>query len=421
MTLVSIFRRSSPAVFLLQMLVCANAAVFAIAMAATAAAAAAAVSPAGLGGEPVQYTIAHTKLGDIRGAVRRYGNLTVREFLGIRYAQAPVGSLRFSKPLPVAPWSPQTYDALALGSWCPQPVSEREREKAREHARTRALPGGGGSELTSEDCLSLNVYAPYDGDAAAAAATPRAVMVFVHGGGFKIGSSAQFTGAGLAALGDVVVATVNYRLGALGFLSTGGPDSPGNYGLWDQRAALAWVRDNADAFGGDPARVTVFGQSAGAASVSYQAATPQNDDPQLSAPFRRAIVESGSLHSPWAFQYAPQESAADLGRRLGCPTSPAAYLVQCLRSKSAEDVVSHAGGVGWGPSVDGEFVIDSPDVLAQKVLNGSGDPYLRQFASYDYLVGFNSQEALMFVDKPWTTPSINDVSMNLTGKDIRCV
>ncbi|MGI5327715.1 carboxylesterase/lipase family protein [Actinomadura nitritigenes] len=187
--------------------------------------------------------IAEITAGRVRGVARPDG---VTAFLGVPYA----GAERFTAPRPVQPWS-GIRDAAAFGPAAPQQPSRLERVM-------------GAFEIPQdEQCLSLNVWTPANGGGRA-----RPVLVFLHGGGFTSGSGGLdwYGGAEFAARGDVVVVTVNYRLGVLGFLRLPGL-SPGNLGLLDQLAALRWVRHHIAAFGGDPANVTVAGQSAGAQSI----------------------------------------------------------------------------------------------------------------------------------------------------------
>ena len=213
--------------------------------------------------------------GQLRGALR-HGVLT---FKGIPYAAPPEGELRWRPPQPPAPWA-GVRDALEYGSWAPQ--------------NKGALDDVMGAETgpQSEDCLTLNVWTPgLDGR--------RPVMVWIHGGGFTIGSGAQgiYEAATLAAHGDLVVVTVNYRLGILGFAPlhqvTGGRiPATGNEGLLDQVQALAWVREHIDRFGGDPGRVTIFGESAGGMSVGSLLGTPA-----ARGLFHAAIPQSGACHT----------------------------------------------------------------------------------------------------------------------------
>ena len=194
----------------------------------------------------------------------------VRIFSGIPYAAPPVGELRWKPPQPIASWK-QVRNSTVFGPSCPQPTQQDAGK-------------------FSEDCLYLNVWTT-----AKSPAERLPVMVWIHGGAFNIGSGSQpeYDGRNLAGKG-VVVVTINYRLGPLGFLvhpllsKESAQDTSGNYGLLDQIAALKWVQRNIAAFGGDPDRVTIFGESAGSKSVTLLMISP------LSAGlFQRAIAESG--------------------------------------------------------------------------------------------------------------------------------
>ncbi|MEW6269404.1 MAG: carboxylesterase family protein, partial [Thermodesulfobacteriota bacterium] len=217
--------------------------------------------------------VVETTHGRVRGVVHA-GHVA---YLGLRYAMPPVGPRRFTAPAPAEPWA-GVQEAERFGFACPQPPS--------------VLPGMEPGPQ-GEDCLFLNVYAPRGGGGR------KPVLVWLHGGGFSAGSAAQaiYDGGRLAARGDAVVVTVNYRLGPLGFLHLPalGADVPGavdDPGLLDQLAALAWVRDNAAAFGGDPGNVTIFGESAGAMSVATLVACPA-----ARGLVRRAIAQSGAAQA----------------------------------------------------------------------------------------------------------------------------
>jgi carboxylesterase type B len=178
----------------------------------------------------------------------------VHQYLGIPYAEAPVGERRFLKPEVlsnlIAP-----YDAKSHGAMCPQSTF------------------GPIAVTMSEDCLFLNVYVP---DQPSDKPSGHAVMVWIHGGGFREGAGSQYDGSFIAAYGNVIVVTVNYRLGLFGFLSTGDKTVPGNAGLWDQRMALQWVNMHINSFEGDKNRVTVVGESAGAMSTMQHGFMPEN-------------------------------------------------------------------------------------------------------------------------------------------------
>jgi para-nitrobenzyl esterase len=209
---------------------------------------------------------------------------SVQTFMGIPYAAPPVGPLRWKAPQPAAAWS-TSRDATLPGNICPQVV-----------LALFPVPGKNPGDVQGdEDCLYLNVYAPRS----ASASSRLPVMVWIHGGAFTVGAGSDYDGSALAEKYGLVVVTLNYRLGALGFLSLSSLDSgsqnqqSGNYGLQDQQAALKWVQRNVAAFGGDPAKVSVAGESAGGMSVCAQLASPQ-----AAGLFRGAIIQSGLCTSP---------------------------------------------------------------------------------------------------------------------------
>ena len=215
----------------------------------------------------------------VHGRVRGSRSEGVDRFLGIPFAAPPVGRLRWQPPREPEPW-PGIRDTLAPGPIPLQPVSKAE-----------SMIGAAASPQ-SEDCLSLNVWTP------ACDGGRRPVLVWIYGGGFTIGSGASplSDGSRLAATGDVVVVTCNYRLGLLGFLPVGAIlgqpfGSAGNTGLLDVVAALRWVRRNIEAFGGDPDNVTVFGQSAGGTLAALAVAVPP-----AQGLVRRCIVQSSGFH-----------------------------------------------------------------------------------------------------------------------------
>lgn len=219
-------------------------------------------------------TIVDTGLGKIEG----FESDGVRVFRGIPYAKPPVGELRFRPPQPPEPWT-GVRDATRFGPSALQPP-----------LMLAALPGFDIGEQ-GEDCLYLNVYAP----SGASKSTPKPVMVWIHGGAFVIGSGSQsiYDGRKLARRGDVVVVTINYRLGVFGFLDLGQPElATPNAGLLDQIAALEWVRDHIAEFGGDPGQVTIFGESAGGMSVGTLLGCPS-----AKGLFHRAIPQSGSCQA----------------------------------------------------------------------------------------------------------------------------
>ncbi len=254
---------------------------------------------------PADPALVQTATGAVRGVVADDHRL----FAGIPYAAPPVGPLRWQPPEPAPNWD-GVRDATRFGPRCLQDV-----EDGLETGRN-----------TDEDCLSLNVWTP-----AADSQQQRPVMVWIHGGSFLNGSGGIYDARRLVARGDIVVVTINYRLGALGFLAhpaLGPPGQVGNYGLADQQAALKWVRDNIAQFGGDPGKVTVAGESAGGMSVCDHLVAPGSQ-----GLFDAAIIQSGPCRAQVALPEA-EHISVDYARDAGCPDPAAA--AECLRALPAD-------------------------------------------------------------------------------------
>lgn len=289
----------------------------------------------------------------------------VRVWQGIPYAAPPVGERRWRPPQPAPIW-----------------VGERDASRPGDVCLQRAQIGGSGTR-GSEDCLYLNVYAP-------ANATRAPVMVWIHGGSFRSGAGSDYDGRVLAREQGVVVITVNYRLGPFGFLAAPGlleGRTVGNYGLLDQQAALRWVRANAAAFGGDPANVTVFGESAGGMSVCDQLTSPG-----AAGLFDKAILQSGPCTPE--INTAPLVEAlrtgADYARALGCPEGDAA----CLRAVPAERLLNTPVP---GRRAPGSVAL--PPVYGDAVLPRSpGEAFAAgQVNRVPVLIGSNLDEGTLFV------------------------
>ena len=252
------------------------------------------------------------------GVVQGVATAGADEFLGIPYAAPPVGALRWQRPQPVS-WA-GILQADTLPSPCPQP------------------PGGFGAASTDEDCLYLNIYRPVQ------AGSKRPVMVWVHGGAFETGTGDQYDGTALVQDG-VIVVTINYRLGYLGFLAhpaldAGSQGGSGDYGLMDQQAALAWVKRNIAAFGGDPGNVTLFGESAGGQSVFDQLVSPG-----AGGLFERAIIESGAYAVQLPSQQTAEASGVAFAQAAGCAstTDPS-----CLRGLTVQAILAQEGNSSAG-------------------------------------------------------------------------
>ncbi len=276
----------------------------------------------------------------------------VAAYRGIPYAQAPVGDLRWRAPVKLTRLPQEPFSALAFGPGCPHQLNTGQR-KARSAEQGAGVESGDFPARESEDCLSLNVWTPAMTDA-----ERLPVMVWIHGGGFVRGSAAhpQMDGTRLAARG-VVVVSMNYRLGPLGFFHHAAfsdePDPKVNFGLLDQIAALRWVKANIGGFGGDAHRVTIFGSSAGGASVLCLMLAPQIRGESL---FHRAIVQSGggigerfSAYGDWATnprsaQALAQRFYASLDKSVLCanPTGQAKYEGLTLAQVESRDGIATA-------------------------------------------------------------------------------
>ena len=316
-----------------------------------------------------EYSIAEAPAGRFAGE-RRDG---VRVWRGIRYALPPVGGLRWRDPV-AAPDAEGEVVADAYGAAAPQRANP-------------AIPLGPGTVM-DEDCLFLNVWAP-----GVVGAVPRPVMVWVHGGAYTFGSASQplFDGASLVDAGDVVLVTINYRLGALGFLDLSGiapGEFDGNLALKDVLLALRWVRRNVAAFGGDPERVTVFGESAGGGLVTTLLATPA-----AAGLFHRAIAQS----SPASSVYGP-ERARGVAERFLAEAGIADGDAAGLRGLPVEEIVRAGtavyagvpdeapGTLAFAPVIDGELVPESPVTVLSE---GRGLPV-------PLIIGTNRDEASLF-------------------------
>ncbi|MFE9320573.1 carboxylesterase/lipase family protein [Nocardia sp. NPDC052278] len=315
--------------------------------------------------EPVAADLVSVETGQLRGIVAAEHRL----FAGIPYAAPPVGELRWRPPAPAAPW-PDIRDATMAGPSCPQ-----ENDFYGVFAA---------NPTKSEDCLYLNVSTPRNLPADGGGLP---VLVWIHGGSFVTGSGDIYGAEPLIAHGDgdLIVVTINYRLGTLGYLAASALDDgsgPGNYGYLDQQAALRWVQRNIAAFGGDPERVTLAGESAGATSVCTQMVAPSSR-----GLFRTAIMQSGpcSPGVPAATAMADSDAYAT---RLGC-TGP--DTAACLRALPVDTLVNDP----ITPTVfGGRFLPSGPQAA---VRNGA-------FADVPTLVGANNDEMSLWVYMKYGVP-----------------
>ncbi|NP_001013015.1 bile salt-activated lipase precursor [Gallus gallus] len=267
-----------------------------------------------------------------------------------------------------------------------------------------------------EDCLYLNIWIP---QGKREVSTNLPVMVWIYGGAFLLGGGQGanfldnylYDGEEIAVRGNVIVVTLNYRVGPLGFLSTGDPNMPGNYGLKDQHMAIAWVKRNIKAFGGDPDNITIFGESAGAASVSLQILSPKN-----AGLFKRAISQSGVSLCSWVIQKDPLTWAKKVGEQVGCPTDNTTVLANCLRATDPKaltlahhvELISLPGPLvhtlSITPVVDGDFLPDMPENLFANA------------ADIDYIAGVNNMDGHFFAG--FDLPAINRPLQKITASDV---
>jgi para-nitrobenzyl esterase len=345
--------------------------------------------PAATPGVPAATAVVATTKGRVQGLQ----DAGVSVFRGIRYAKSPTGPLRFMAPQPADPWT-GIHDATGFGAPAMQlytPSGSRESDFTRQ--MQAIFPTAAEAKIDNEDCLFLNVWTP------APDTKRRPVMVWFHGGGHDYGSGAwpAYDGRNLAAKGDVVVVTVNHRLNAFGYLYLAdrfGRDfaESGNAGHLDLVASLQWVRDNIAAFGGDPANVTIMGESGGGAKVSTLLATPA-----ARGLFHRAIIQSGP-----GVTGQPKEAAARLTDAI--LREARIDSVADLRAASADTIVAATravmarggGGFGagprFGPVVDG--VVLPRDPFAPTAPEQSRD--------VPVMIGWNKDEMTIFTAAmPW--------------------
>ncbi|XP_064239241.1 carboxylesterase 3 [Aotus nancymaae] len=319
-----------------------------------------------------------TILGRVRG--RQVGvkgtDRLVNVFLGIPFAQAPLGPDRFSAPRPAQPWE-GVRDASTVPPMCLQDVERMNNNRFMLNGKHQIFS-------VSEDCLILNIYSP----AEATTGAGRPVMVWFHGGSLAVGAATSYDGSALAAYGDVVVVTVQYRLGVLGFFSTGDEHAPGNQGFLDVVAALRWVQGNITPFGGDRNCVTVFGGSAGGSIASGLVLSPV-----ASGLFHRAITQSGVITIPGIMTSHPWPLAQNVASAMACSSSSPAEMVQCLRQKEGEELVlSKKLKITIYPfTIDGTVFPKSPKELLKE----------KHYHSVPFLTGVNNHEFGWLVPRGW--------------------
>ncbi|XP_049999678.1 carboxylesterase 1C-like isoform X3 [Alexandromys fortis] len=336
-------------------------------------------------GHPSSPPVVNTVHGKVLG---KYVSLEgfaqpVAVFLGVPFAKPPLGSLRFAPPQPAEPWS-FVKNATSYPPMCSQDAVGGQVLSELFTNRKESIP-----LKFSEDCLYLNIYTPAD----LRKNIRLPVMVWIHGGGLMIGGASPYDGLALSAHEDVVVVTIQYRLGIWGLLSTGDEHSPGNWGHLDQVAALRWVQDNIANFGGNPGSVTIFGESAGGISVSVLVLSPLAKNL-----FHRAISESGVALTEGLVKKNTRSVTELIATVSGCKTTTSAVMVHCLRQKTENELLEIALNLNpfdaddnrdhgeennsLSTVVDGVFLPKTPEeILAEKSFN-----------TVPYMVGINKQE-----------------------------
>ena len=315
-----------------------------------------------------------TNSGKVKGKIETSTNGTFYTFKGIPYAKPPLGDLRFAKSVQPDPWD-EAINANESGPSCVQsPI------------KTNSIIS---TPPYSEDCLQLNIFVPHN----VSDRSRRPVMIWIHGGGFTIGQGTTMDGSILSLFGDVIVVAINYRLNVFGFLSVKPKLLNGNYGMYDQQLAIKWIKENIMNFGGDPEKITIFGESAGGMLTTLQAIMPSNK-----GLFKRVIAESGSA---LRFGIRSQTKVLETSKRildmLQCSGSMGETMV-CLRNKTTDEIFTAYSQVladlssnysifnFIGPVIDGELIVDDP-LLSLEDSNSA--PY-QMFTSVDLLAGCNT-------------------------------
>ncbi|XP_070940815.1 cocaine esterase isoform X1 [Macaca nemestrina] len=289
-------------------------------------------------------------MGQVLGSLVhvRGADTGVHTFLGIPFAKPPLGPLRFAPPEPPESWN-GVRDGTTHPAMCLQDLTTLESEFYSQFNVTIPLVP------MSEDCLYLSIYTP----AYSHEGSNLPVMVWIHGGALVIGMASMYDGSMLAAFEDVVVVTIQYRLGVLGFFSTGDKHATGNWGYLDQVAALRWVRQNIAHFGGNPDRVTIFGESAGGTSVSSLVVSPMSQ-----GLFHGAIMESGVALLPGLIASSADVISTVVANLSACDQADSEALVNCLQGKSKEEILAINKPFKTIPGVvDGIFLPRHPQEL----------------------------------------------------------
>ena len=319
-----------------------------------------------------------TTEGEIHGVTTQVtvagSSYNVHKYLGIPFAEPPVGDLRFKKPEARKAALDSPFNATQFGPICPQIKVEGERVVGIE----------------DEDCLYLNVYVP---ERSADLASGHAVMIWIYGGAFLLGSSNTYEAPHLAAYGNVIYVTINYRVGPLGFLSTMNDNCPGNFGLWDQRLAMQWVNRHISSFGGDVDRITVFGQSAGAISAVVHGMYPENR-----GLLHRVIAQSGVAEVKFIdMKRDTLQLVHAIADNLGCSDNDPSEIIDCMKKVTWQEYMDVINNMYLNPDnllfmmfdpvVDGEMIKVDPKLLTEMSKEHNIEE-VEFFQSLDLINGF---------------------------------
>ena len=325
-----------------------------------------------------------TDLGSITGETETviFDRLSyiITTFLGIPYAEAPVGDRRFSKPVKKSPFS-SAFIAKETPPICIQDTFLQTFYNKEEKLLAQ-----------SEDCLYLNLYIPRE----KRRGQTFPVMIWIYGGGFQYGFQNWYNAKQFVALNDVILVTFNYRVSYLGFLSTGDMILPGNYGLWDQHMAIRWVHEHILRFNGDRERVTVFGESAGGASAVYHGLYEGS-----SGLFQRIIAQSGTANTVWGFDPDPVKLFKSFAEQANCLDEHLPTTVSCLRNKPVTVLQNITRDYSttfttFKPVLDNEFIKVKPDKLFKNSTEYAST--LKQFRNFDIIMGVCSSEGGWHID-----------------------
>eukprot|EP00095_Tigriopus_kingsejongensis_P004712 maker-scaffold276_size226481-snap-gene-1.31 protein:Tk04712 transcript:maker-scaffold276_size226481-snap-gene-1.31-mRNA-1 annotation:"hypothetical protein DAPPUDRAFT_10046" len=346
--------------------------------------------------------IIDTRQGKVQGLVQVFSKydqeVSVARFTGIPFAAPPVGSLRYMPPVSTPPWR-EVRNVSTFRPVCPQvfprqlvnqSFASQGKTKEFESLRQRL-------ESQSEDCLYLNVFAPNQG---VKGRLP--VVVFIHGeDSYEWGSGNLYDGTAMAAFANVIVVTMNYRLGVLGFLNPNidaESRSPGNLGILDQIATLHWVQENIRGFGGDPKNVTLLGHGKGSSCVHFLMTSEALPQGTL---FKKVILLSGSAIAPFSLSKNASMITKELGQSLNCSISSPSLLLQCLRTIPLYHLMTAGTSLGERPSLFHEMPIWGPslDGVVVHTFQHRINEYLERMSKYDLMIGLGSADALVLLNE----------------------